>query len=66
MGNLFWHPETPFSIAIQNFKPTNLVSVRAAKYNLVVNLQDERALDDLPTKWYSNGDYGVISLYRKP
>lgn len=65
LGNLLWTPTTPLSVALQNFKPTNLVSIRSAKYNLVVNLKDEQILNDLPEKWYSNGDYAMVTLYSK-
>ena len=60
-----WPSETPFHLALQDFKPTNLISLRAAKYNLMVNLKDERILADLPEQWYANGDYAAISMYRK-
>ena len=65
LGNLMWPSETPFHLALQDFKPTNLISLRAAKYNLMVNLKDERILADLPEQWYANGDYAAISMYRK-
>lgn len=64
-GNLVWNPLTPFEISLQNFKPTNLITLRTAKYNLVVNMKDDRILNDLPDEWYANGDYAMISFFRK-
>jgi len=65
LGNLLWPPKTPFDVAIQEFKPTNLITLRSAKYNLVVDLKDEQIPNNLPEQWYSNGEYAMISMYKK-
>lgn len=71
IGDLNWPHDTSLSIAVREFKPTNLCAVRTLKADLVANLD----LSDSKMKkikaeygeskdWMNTGDYGVIQVLK--
>lgn len=63
VGDRCWSPETPFTKALQGFKPAPLLSLRALKADVVVGLnpgQAEKCQQKHPD-WMITGKYAVIS-----
>lgn len=64
-GDRKWHILTPFRGALRGFGPAPLVSLRTAKADVVVGIEDVNIFarinnNELPRDWMISGDYGLI------
>lgn len=64
-GDLRWHILTPFIAALRGFLPAPLVTLRTAKADVVVGIEDINLYarinnNELPRDWMISGDYGLI------
>ncbi|XP_044749375.1 damage-control phosphatase ARMT1-like [Coccinella septempunctata] len=67
VGDYNWNPETPFSRALENFHPSNIMFVRILKSDLVCGLDEVAAKRvELLHRHISKGYMGMIQYARKP
>lgn len=70
VGDRAWNVLTPFRAALGCFEPAPLVSLRTAKADVVVGIEDVNVYNkiqnkQLPEDWMISGDYALIS-YLEP
>lgn len=66
-GDRKWHILTPFRAALRDFSPSPLVTLRTAKADVVVGIEDISLFarinnNELPRDWMISGDYGLIQF----
>jgi uncharacterized protein with ATP-grasp and redox domains len=67
VGDRHWEPTTPVEVAGGYF-PTNFLSLRTLKAELVVGLTDEilaKVKSEADPEWLTNGKRGLITFYQK-
>ena len=67
VGDLNWETTAPFKTALQGFLPAPVLSLRTAKADVMVGLEDGVAEEAarLDTEWMVNGEWGVVQ-YASP
>ncbi|KAK0161787.1 hypothetical protein PV327_008201 [Microctonus hyperodae] len=63
LGDINWMYETNLATALRGFKPTNIVSLRTIKADLIVGLSCEKATELFKEQenWMITGQYGLIN-----
>lgn len=64
-GDRRWHLLTPFRVALRGFGPAPLVTLRTAKADVVVGIEDVNIYarinnNELPRDWMISGNFGLI------
>ena len=64
VGDLDWNRTTPFDVALDDFRPTNILALRTLKADTVVGLPEgvPKKLDEECPDWMTNGEYAVMQL----
>lgn len=67
-GDRSWHVLTPFHIALREFRPAPLVTLRTMKADTVVGISDADVytkIEDkqMPENWLISGNYGLIQYF---
>lgn len=67
LGDFNFDYTTKFSDALQNFRPSNLCSLRTIKADLVCGLKSDTAekISALNPNWMETGEYGIIQFAPK-
>ncbi|KAK0093970.1 hypothetical protein PV326_012205 [Microctonus aethiopoides] len=63
LGDINWMYETNLATALRGFKPTNIVTLRTIKADLIVGLSCEKATELFKKQenWMTTGQYGLIN-----
>lgn len=61
LGDLDWPHSTPFDVALREFRPSFLVTLRTNKADLISGLSKERE-SELPSHFLTTGEYAVIQV----
>lgn len=65
MGDINWDYETDLKTALRGFQPTNIVTLRTVKADLIVGVPHKK-VNELFSKqenWMETGQYGLIHSY---
>ena len=64
VGDLNWETTVPFSAALKDFRPSNVLAVRTAKADVMVGLEEGQAeaVSDKDETWMVTGQWGVIQF----
>lgn len=64
LNEINWEPTTPFEVAIGDFKPSKIATLRTLKADLVAGLNQGIAekTEEKDEKWLISGDFGVIQF----
>lgn len=64
MADIHWDPTTSFREALQSFHPTNLLSLRTVKADLISGLKPGVAenLTNIKPDWLLTGEYATIQF----
>merc|ERR1711874_156576 len=67
VGDLNWETTAPFKTALQGFIPSNVVSLRTLKADVVTGLEAGKAEETFrkDPQWMENGNWGVIQLAKR-
>lgn len=64
MGDIYWEPTTPFRTALREFTPTNVLTLRTVKGDLISGLQ-KGVFEELSSRepnWLITGKYALVQL----
>jgi len=64
VGDINWETTLPFKKSLQKFLPTNILSLRTLKADVVVGLAEGQAenLTSMDKNWMTNGKWGIIQF----
>lgn len=66
LQDMNWEPTTPFAVALGDFHPAPLVTIRTCKADLICGLEKgvaEALSAKHSTTWMTSGDFAVIQFY---
>ncbi|XP_011184626.1 damage-control phosphatase ARMT1-like [Zeugodacus cucurbitae] len=68
IGDFSWSFTDPFTTCLRGFLPTNLVSLRTVKADLICGLLEGQAekLFEIDQNWMTTGEYGTIQFMIQP